>query len=268
MPRGKRKWWFLGLAALLVLLIGALLALNAPEPPVPDFLSGAQPNGYDLYLQAGNALQGQSPTELVLNSRAVLDEDVGALRLFLEQNDEALRLWREALPLETEASAAWYDPPHLPMGQLGKFKKLAQAGQVAALYAEAQGDLDQATQIYLDTIRMGQGIEHGPAICLLVGIAIESMGLSNLQKLAPRLSDPQKAKLAEELYALNGARIPFDEVLRRETYFAQQSAPTVLHQLVFRFHPSVKKSRATIQAKYDTFEQTMAQVAQALADPQ
>ena len=261
MPRGRTtRFWLIASSVSVVLLAGLVLALGLAGNRTPAFLTRIEPNGYEMFLRAAAALNEGAPAGMT-NKFASL----------VTMNEEALWLWRKALEHPTETPVQRYDFASSPnqmqtfMDELGQFKKLAMAVKAAGVRAESGQKFDQAAEYYLDLIRMGLAIEHGPQISFLTGLAIERIGLDALGSLTGKLSAEQKAGVSAKLNELNKKRIPYEEIVKRENYLLRRNAPTPIHSLVMRHHPSRKNSIEAGRGRYESWEQQMAKTAQELS---
>ena len=170
--------------------------------------------------------------------------------LFVQTNRAALDAARRGLLLRAEAPAEAYVATSLLLGRdLPRLKQLGHAFRHEGLHYETQGNYAAAAQSHLDTVRLGQKVEAGPVICMLVGMAIESIGLTALEKIEPHLKEGDRTKLASDLEKLRAERFPFGEVLRRERYFMRQNARNPAQYLVAIFKS--RGPQAGYRQKYD-----------------
>jgi len=217
----------------LVLLLGAFAVLpfawpkGLHAPPIPS------PNGYTGLLNAVSQLKGVPP-----------NGGDGDEASFVKDNQLAFQAVQAALKLQCELPLANYSQTNLPLNDLGRLKTLAVALRVKAAQDEKCDAWHEASEGYLDVIRLGQKVEHGPIISMLVGVAIERIGLSGLEKLAPRLPAGEQQQVRNELSALNTRRLPYDEVAMRESYFAHRNTSNPLQILVARYQSRKAMNKA------------------------
>lgn len=245
------KKWILVTAAFLILFIAAFRFIN-PAPPPPIKLPS--PNGYADLVKAGQMLVGNLPDCDWSHPDA---ECLDGFRRFLQANDEALELTRVGLSRESRVPIVFtssYFSQHLP--ELALIKRLAQTLDVEGKVAEEEGRIDDAIQSYLNTARLHEKIQGGVMIDALVGVAIETMGVGSLRKLAHRTTLAQRRELIEKLAHLYAHRDSLDEIMANEkrvvnTYgFREQLTHLFMfsmrHQTVRKFQTKLDFSRARL----------------------
>jgi hypothetical protein len=153
-------------------------------------------------------------------------------------NAAALKLMRAALEKPFEASEAVYDPQpnNTMLNDVGGFKALALAAKREGSLAEQDGDSASAARSYVDIVRLGQKIQAGPLIFMLVGVSIERIGVEALTELEPNLTGDTRSQTAATLKQLNETRLSFEEVEMRERYFRRRASITPIHYLIFTRH--------------------------------
>ena len=213
----------------LILAIAALgfLIWNANRGiDTPMFLD-AKSNAYDALMFAEKQLGDFSP-----------DPDSGKLAQSVTNNAEALRVMRAALEKPFEAPEATYDNQliNAVLGNIGRFKTLALAAKCEGILAEQNGDFPSAARAYVDIIRLGQKIEAGPLIFMLIGVSVERIGVEALERIEPKLINPTRGEVAATLKQLNETRLPFGEIERRERYLRRRASPTAIHYIIFTRH--------------------------------
>jgi hypothetical protein len=210
MPRRFRA----ALVALLVIVVLAMLALlfsQRGQIPSPSLLPN--PNGYDDFVKAGQAMEGD------VSSLPDLNRD--SLRALVSSNSEPLRLLhlgltrRCSFPIEaalTNFSAT--------MSNLSRLRSLALLLRAEGRLAEMDGQPAQAARDYIQAIRLGNEISRGGFVIVrAVGITCEAIGRTSLAKLVPGLSPEQALPLLRELETIDDGRVSFDEVRRNERWF-------------------------------------------------
>jgi len=182
-------------------------------------------------------------------------------------NGVALKLMRAALEKPFEAPEAVYDPQinNAHLNDLGRFKALALAAKREGTLAERDGDYASAARSYVDIIRLGQTIQAGPLIFMLVGVSIERIGVEVLTELEPNLTGDTRSQTAAVLKQLNETRLPFAEVEMRERYFRRRGSPTPIHYLIFSRH--VRAAMDKGNEKHMQAYQSLDALASKLAQP-
>lgn len=206
----------------------------------PDFLRAPKPNGYELMREAANLVQVQSPYEVT--------NELGS---FVRGHEKMYELVEKGLDLQAETPAAHYDAKSLAMmNDLMAFKRLAQAMEVRARWAEERERWEDASVFYREIIEFGQLIEAGPLMNFMVGSAIEQMGIKPLERLIPKLSAEELKRAISELRNFNEGRISFEEVLRRERYFMTANSDNIFRLLKERFSKSFRNVTASSRKRY------------------
>jgi len=236
------------------MLLVAMVAWSATKKGPPPFLAGLKQNAYDDFIKAGNSLIGTF-------------EDADDPKAFIRTNQPAFNAFRAGLPRRFEAPVETYDLQTfsaLVMPKLALLKRLGQTIKAEGKLAEDSKNYTDAARIYLELIDFGQKIQAGPVIFLLVGLAVEDMGLKSLQSMENRLKEPDRAQIAQRLAKLAADRISFEEVMRRERYFGRRNSPTPFHYLI-----SLRMTRAAIdkaRSKYNTVVKSEKQLVEQLKE--
>jgi hypothetical protein len=223
-----------GVLLLLVFAVAILLALvlQGSKPSAPWFDDVATGNGYDALVQAAAQMKGRPV------------DGKGDAAAFVKANERMFELVESALKLPFEIPLSMYSETSSPLADLSAFKTVALALRAKGKEAEERGASGDAGTAYADTIRLGQRVEHGPLIALLVGIAIEKIGLDAVEKLAPQLGPAKRKDLARQLESLEKQRLAFSEVELRERYFARRITGNPLRLIVGRWkvRPALEKA--------------------------
>jgi hypothetical protein len=240
----------LAIAALGFLIWSANRGITSPMFRHPE------ENAYDALIFAEKQLGDFSP-----------DPTSAKLAQSVTNNAEALRLMRAALERPFEAPESTYDNQliNAVLGNVGRFKTLALAARCAGALAEQNGDFPSAARSYLDIIRLGQKIQAGPLIFMLIGVSIERLGVEAMEKLEPNLTGGFRAEIATTLKQLNETRLPFEEVQRREQYLRRRASPTPLHYIIFTRH--VRAAMESGKQKHALAWQSLDAIASKLAQP-
>jgi hypothetical protein len=150
---------------------------------------------------------------------------VAQLRQIAAANAPALVLAKTALSNEcrvtVEFKEAWFEK-HLP--ELTNLKRLAQAIAAEGKLADQEGRYQDALASYLEVVRLGNQADRGGVIIdELVGIAVESIGLAELQKLTGRLDAKDARVAAASLTELDQQDQTWNEVLRQEDNWSRRT---------------------------------------------
>jgi len=192
----------------LLLVVAALAFTLTQPPPAPPPLP--KPNGYDDLVQASRMLADHTSDYATMSN--------GDLRTLVETNAEALKLAKTGLsrscqvPLDYSAAS----PTYL-FTNLAGLKRLAQGLVAEGRLMELEGRPTDAADSYLTTIRLGVATSKGGLLIdSLVGVAIEAIGTSYLEKLALTLDAKQCRQAAAVLESCEAGREPLPTVLARD----------------------------------------------------
>lgn len=179
------------------------------------------PNAYDTYQKAisllkgveaiGEALpdgDGKVPKPLSLKEREAL----------VAENAAALRLIREGL------RQPYQEPPLLApdgaMPYLAEYRKMARLLSFEGRVLAEKGDLQGATDAWLDAVELGQQITKGGAlISRLVGIACGTVGRRPLWDHLEKLDTSTAKAATRRMEAILAAHVPYTQTLAEEKNF-------------------------------------------------
>ena len=230
--------------SLFVLLPVALVAVisvgvyKARHPDRPDFLDRVKTVAYTNLLGFGKGLLGDARNTNSTNYA------------FIIQNEPALTAAERALPFEIEAPADAYDSAEAFVENYGFFKRLAEGLILKGSEAESRGDFGKAADHYLSVLILGVRVEHGPVIAFLSGSAIEHMAIRRLKAIIPKLSTEDLCRIAQRIQKTNRQRITFDEILRREDYFAARRGADLVQLVKWRFSSGRKKMVQKVESSH------------------
>src|SRR5262245_26476709 len=224
---------FLGAGVLLLLAFAiVVLVSRGRESSAPWFAAVSTGNGYDALVHAAAQMNGKPPTE---QARAAA---------FVKSNEQMFQLLAPALKMPFEVPSAMYSATNSVLTDLSSFKSIALALRAKGKEAHQRGAVGDAAAAYLDIIQLGQRIEHGPLIALLVGIAIEKIGIDALEEVTFQLTPAQRKDVAVQIESFDKHRLAFSQVDLRERYYARQITMNPVKLLVARVQarPAIKKA--------------------------
>ncbi len=185
-------------------LIKQPIAIPNPQRP--------KVNGYDLLVQAGKNLQPELPP----NSSIALQ------KAHVAKNAGALQLMKKALQLPIVAPLQ-----RSLMGTTMYHAQLRSLGRAATERARVQadaGDFNAATQSALDAIEIGAVIQNGAVhMNMLVGIAIEQIGRTELAHWRKNLTATQAMRAAQRLERIEAAHTELMAIESEEKWLALAS---------------------------------------------
>jgi hypothetical protein len=196
----------LGILAVGLFVITVVLILRQPAPTAPVLPS---PNGYDDFVKAGQMLSG--------DVSGYRDLTEAQLRSLVMTNAGALNLMRTGLCHDCRVVLAYSVTNTSFLSDLAALKRLAQALAAEGRLAELDSRPGDAARCYSDMIRLGcETSRGGRVIESLVGIAIESIGDSQLQKLISMLDAIQCRTAATALETADLRRDSPAAILQQE----------------------------------------------------
>jgi hypothetical protein len=212
------------IAAPFVFLVCLLLFWDAePLPPVPPL---PNPNGYDDLVKAGQMITGEPGDYNELNKR-----QLGEL---VATNAGALQLLHAGLSNQCQVPVQFsptYWENHL--GELADIKRSARILAAEGKLSGMQGHPNDAAKYYLEAIHLGnESARGGVLIDQLVGTAIESIGVRNLQTLIDQLDAKSCRETATTLETLDSQRQTWDKVMQQERAWSRRAFPGVRYELM------------------------------------
>jgi hypothetical protein len=140
------------------------------------------------------------------------------LRSYVGTNQESLRLVRLGLnrecrvPVETTMA---YAQEHVE--DASRIKHAAQLLSAEGRLAEMEGRPDVAAESHLERVHLGAASSRGGLVIdRLIGVAIEDIGLRDLEKVTPQLNSQSCKKIAQALERIDAQPDSAAEYLQRE----------------------------------------------------
>jgi hypothetical protein len=213
----KTRNWFLALSILafpFVLYFGCLVFMEEPLPPLAPLPS---PNGYNDLVKVGKMIKD-----------IVSDYDNASLEKLhgiVLTNAEALSLARSALSNQCRVTLQFsraYVTNHLP--ELIGFRSLAYAFVCEGKFAERENRFGDAAKSCLDAVDFGNETGRGGVLMdEMIGIAIESVGVGQLQTIVTNLDAKTCRETAATLETLSSQRQTWNETLQQENAWSRRS---------------------------------------------
>jgi hypothetical protein len=146
------------------------------------------------------------------------------LRALVAKNTNALMLARTGLSLPCQVPLDYSAANLTYYTNLGGLKRLAQGLVAEGRLLELEGRPGEAADSYLTVIRLGVATSKGGLLIdSLVGIAIEAIGTSYLEKLSRTLDAQQCRQAVAVLESCEAQREPVASVLEREKTWARHA---------------------------------------------
>ncbi len=186
-------------------------AVVIPETRLPN------PNGYDLLVKATESVDRKDAGSPLTIDTLSPEEDLKRQRASTLKNAAALALVRQALKLPIVVPSK--RGPRAPSPPYSGFRWLSRIVlQEGAVFA-ADRHMDRAMNSALDVVEMGAALQNGSnEIGMLVGLAIESMGRSDIMRRRAKLNSEQAAQSARRLESIDAKRPAYAEIQREVTW--------------------------------------------------
>ena len=179
--------------------------------------------------------------------------DEQQLEAIVRSNSLGLQLVRSNLTLKCQVPLFYSSTNFSANLPLSALKSIAFALAAEGRLAQMQHRQTDAAKSHLDIIRLGVASSHGGImIHALVGIAIENIGTSELQKVANTLDQKTCKEAAKELQDIETQRDTWKQVLQQEHYWSSKtfsSFPNFVLRLI-SFN-STRKNEAKAEQKYE-----------------
>jgi hypothetical protein len=202
----------------LFLLVQLMQRLPVPKQRLPS------PNGYDDLVAAGQAILSGSPMLNTAIDPDSMEELAAEVRKF-SQTFEQIRLGLSR-PIEAPVWPIEENGLILNMNfsQIQPLRAAGRALNREAELAQQQVRFDDAAQISVDNIRLGQATARGGLIIHhLVGLAIEGIGQASLYPSIAHLDAEAFREILAALDDIDQRREPIENVFHRERIYSENA---------------------------------------------
>lgn len=239
-PKARVRWEkaekrFIAASLLLIALFYASLSWWGRINELPDYQipnpALPSPNAFDTYQKA---LWLMAPVvkpavDPIIDTEEITDPKEIARRYslprreaWLKQNAAAFALLRQGLKQQYQQPAARSWSTLFPY--FARYRELARRLTIESKTYMMRGRAGAAAFSALDTMRLGSQVPRGGSIIAgLVGIAIESMGRMQLQRVMPHLNAAECRQAARRLETIRAGAWPYVETIREEKWCGQAS---------------------------------------------
>lgn len=242
----KRKTILLAVFSIIaVLVIGVFFALWNPAPPPATPLPA--PNGYDDFMKAAGLVQKQT-----IDFAKMTPAD---LRTLVDANSNALQIARAGLAEKSRVPPDFSQAYILSHAStLVQLRNLAYVFLAEGRLAELEGRTNAAAQSYFDAARLGINYRQGGnLIDALMGLAMESLGTRDLERVAPVLDAKTSAEFARQLEIAQSGQETWEQILQNEKRWSRNAYPGLSYRIAALFTFSqLKAARTQGKQKYDT----------------
>lgn len=190
-----------------------LLFWDSALPPIPPL---PNPNGYNDFVKAGEMLASNSWDYPKTNQQE--------LQALVENNSNALQLARSGFKLQSRVPLKFTKMDSTLDKRLADIKRVAQAFEAEGKLAEMENRPEDAAKSYLDMIHLAdESARGGVVIDVLVEIAIENMGASDLQKIIGKLNAKSCRETAATLETLDSQKQTWNEIMQQENDWSHRT---------------------------------------------
>ncbi len=252
----KTRNWLITLfilASPFLLFLGLLLFWDAE--PLPPLAPLPNPNGYDDLVKAGKMVSS--------NSWNYDSANLEQLRETTAANTEALALARAGLSNECRVPVqfSWaYITNHV--SDLVSLRKLVQAFVTEGKLAGKENRYSDAAKSYLDAIHLGNEAGRGGTVVdEMIGMAVERVGLEQLQKTADNLDAKSCRDTIQTLGTLAAHKQSWADVLQQEknwsrrSYSGLQGQVLILYSRLFYYRTRERNYQRCVDTKNSTQKQ-------------
>lgn len=221
--RGERPVRILRLLVILtaiafVLLLPVVVFLVNNRPPRISVYTPKlpKPNGWDDFVAAGKLIDRKNPSPYSAVNKPLNSWTIPEYQTFIRGNAPAVARLRLGLtrPYLHPPERSIYDPS---LGFYASFREMARVLTGEALYYQATGQPGEAMRCNLDAVEMGVTLPRGgPIFAGLVGCAIESIGMKDVDQILQRLSREELAQVAQRLERIQLKRVPYSDMILEE----------------------------------------------------
>jgi len=214
---------------------GALLSpVHAQTTP-----NTAQKSGYELLVEAGTKV---SPDYHVYD-KIPADEKLRLERAVVARNAPALATLREALRAGISVPTAKTYSDTMNFSLNARTREMARQLAIESDVRFADGDFAGAMNSKLDALEFSVQFGRGSLLKGLVGVAVESIGRTDFEKVAAHLDAPQCRAAAARLASIEAGRAPFAQIVEQESQESQTLLLSILPNVQKEIQtPSVAKA--------------------------
>jgi type II secretory pathway pseudopilin PulG len=223
-PNSNRRTALTGCGLIAVIGVGVVslwwtAAMKTPVVVIPNPVL-PNPNAFDFYVRAGNAVIGDKQIGDAVSTKPTGVYSLAQKEALVQQNLGAIKTLHEGF------AYPYVNPPARSASALfpyyAKFRGMARLLSLQGQVRAAQGDWNSAAESYMDAIRMGEDIPHGSVLIGdLVGIACQAIGRRPMWGTLEHLNASQTRAACGRLESIMARHFPYSGTLREEKYFGQ-----------------------------------------------
>jgi hypothetical protein len=240
-------------------VVELLNPLPIPRVELPN------PNGYDDFVAAGKAIQGESPilnTMVEPKSTAELAAEIAKFRPAFDRI--RLGLSRPCQVRAWPSGNFGKTGSILPFADIQAIRSVARALSREAELAQQQGQFADAAAIGIENMRFGQATGHGGLLInYLVAVAIEGIGQYSVYPTIPHLDPEARRKTIAALEEIEATRESLDDVRMRDRIWDENAygwhghLQTFLHDLTDSYGGNHENVRQNVLPKIQAINRLM-----------
>lgn len=190
---------------------------------------------------------------LTPNVGSYTNKDFNELEMIVSGDSNALQVAREGLQKQCRVRLDFDPASTANVDELADMKRLGAGFAAEGDLAKMQDHPDEAAKSYLDVIHLAnESPRGGVLIDELVGMAIEKIGTSKLQKLTPQLDANACRETAAALETLDAQRQSWDDVMWQEHYWSRRAFPGIRNEILrITSHKSTEKVYQETKQKFE-----------------
>ncbi|MCW3100050.1 MAG: hypothetical protein JWL77_5668 [Chthonomonadaceae bacterium] len=210
---------FLGLVGVALLGLWWMAAMRTPEVTIPNPVM-PNPNAFDFYVKAGNAILGAKDIGEAVSSKPKVAYSIAQKEALIQQNAGAIGTLHQGF------AYSYLNPPcrslMTPFPYYAKFRGMARLLSLQGQVRAKQGDWSGTADSCLDTIQMGEEIPHGAVmIGALTGIACQAIGRRPLWIGIEHLNAAQSRTAITRLAHIMDKHRPYADTVQEEKWALQ-----------------------------------------------
>jgi type II secretory pathway pseudopilin PulG len=203
-----------GLLILWYSVANRIPVVTIPRPVMP------QPNAFDVYVSAGNAVTGEKQIQDAVGSKPTASYSLEQKQALVRQNVGVVNTLHKGF------AYPYLNPPVRSFRTLlpyyKSFRGLARLLSLRGHVRAEKGDWMGATDSYLDAMRIGADIPHGsPLLGALVGINCQSVGRKPIWGVVEHLNAAQSHVVLTRLTNIMEKHLPFADSIQEEKWLGQ-----------------------------------------------
>jgi len=209
----------IGLAGLVLIGMWWTAAMKTPKVVIPKRVL-PNPNAFDFYVKAGNAITGDTQIGNAISIKPPTTVTLAQKEALVQQNLGALNT------LHRGFAYPYVDPSARSISTLfpfyAKFRSTARLLSLQSQVRAQKGDWGGAVDSNLDAVRLGEDVPHNAVLIgHLVGVACQAIGRKPIWGSVEHLNAAQSRAAATRLESIMERHFSYADTLQEEKYFGQ-----------------------------------------------